>query len=71
MPGSDPELTVFPQTGEMLPQGTEGTKISVAFTPKMYGRAYKGKLVIQVSRLVTPQSPLPTTLYIPILHVDS
>lgn len=50
MPGSDPELTVFPQVGDMLPQGTEGTKISVAFTPKMYGRGYKGKLIVQVSR---------------------
>ena len=31
--GSDPEFTVTPQTGELLPQGTNGTLLKINFLP--------------------------------------
>ncbi|XP_064627283.1 cilia- and flagella-associated protein 47-like isoform X2 [Lineus longissimus] len=45
--GSDPELTVSPMCGELLPSGSNGTLITVGFTPAMYGKAYHGRLVVQ------------------------
>ncbi len=48
--GSDPEFTVTPQVGELLPSGTKGTMITVGFMPKLYGKSYQAKLVVQVSR---------------------
>ncbi|XP_078698604.1 cilia- and flagella-associated protein 47-like isoform X8 [Branchiostoma floridae x Branchiostoma belcheri] len=45
--GSDPEFQVSPQTGELLPLGTNGTQISISFTPCIYGKQYNAKLVIQ------------------------
>lgn len=46
--GSDPEFTVTPQTGELLPQGTNGTLLAIKFKPSLYGKIYMAKLVIQV-----------------------
>ena len=46
--GSDPEFSVSPSTGELLPIGTNGTMIRVAFLPSVYGKIYTGKLIIQV-----------------------
>lgn len=46
--GSDPEFTVTPQTGELLPQGTNGTLLAIKFLPGLYGKIYQAKLVIQV-----------------------
>lgn len=46
--GSDPEFTVTPQTGELLPQGTNGTLLAIKFKPALYGKIYMAKLVIQV-----------------------
>ena len=37
-----------PQTGELLPEAMGGTMFSVNFTPSVYGRMFKGKLIIQV-----------------------
>ncbi|XP_078495986.1 cilia- and flagella-associated protein 47 isoform X1 [Ciona intestinalis] len=45
--GSDNEFIVTPESGELQPQGTNGTKLSVTFTPNMYGRSYKARLVVQ------------------------
>ncbi|XP_070190234.1 cilia and flagella-associated protein 47-like isoform X3 [Littorina saxatilis] len=45
--GSDHELNVAPQTGELLPEAMGGTVFNVSFTPMVYGRIYKGKLIIQ------------------------
>nr|XP_039264663.1 cilia- and flagella-associated protein 47-like isoform X2 [Styela clava] len=67
MQGSDPELTVSPQTGELLPQGSEGTKIHVTFTPSMYGKSYRARLLVQTLdmqwtydvRGVTPEYKVP------------
>lgn len=47
--GSDSEITVSPQTGELLPEGSQGTQIKVTFAPAMYGKTYKARLVVQVS----------------------
>ncbi|XP_071954714.1 cilia- and flagella-associated protein 47-like isoform X2 [Antedon mediterranea] len=47
--GSDQEFSVAPQTGELQPLGTKGTLIQLAFTPKVYGKNYQAKLVIQTS----------------------
>lgn len=46
--GSDAELLISPKTGELLPQGMGGSLFTISFTPGMYGRIYKGKLIIQV-----------------------
>ncbi|KAL3884217.1 hypothetical protein ACJMK2_030436, partial [Sinanodonta woodiana] len=45
--GSDPEFFVFPQTGELLPQGSGGTLLRVSFLPSVYGKLYQGRLVLQ------------------------
>ncbi|XP_076799523.1 cilia- and flagella-associated protein 47-like isoform X2 [Clavelina lepadiformis] len=45
--GSDLEFSVSPATGELQPQGTSGTRLSVTFTPNMYGRFYKARLIVQ------------------------
>lgn len=47
--GSDPEFFVLPQAGELLPEGTVGTHITVGFKPRMYGKKHTATLVIQVS----------------------
>jgi hypothetical protein len=46
--GSDAEFTVTPQTGELLPIGSNGTLISIVFKPSKYGKIYSAKLVVQV-----------------------
>ncbi|XP_013416633.1 cilia- and flagella-associated protein 47 isoform X1 [Lingula anatina] len=45
--GSDAEFKVYPQSGELLPVGSNGTLISVSFTPGLYGKLYQAKLVVQ------------------------
>ena len=49
--GSDPEFSVSPSTGELLPVGTNGSMIRISFLPSVYGKIYTGKLIIQVSKL--------------------
>ena len=49
--GSDPEFSVSPSSGELLPVGTNGTMIRIAFLPAVYGKIYNGKLIIQVNTL--------------------
>ena len=46
--GSDRELSVTPQNGELMPAGTKGSLIKVDFLPTKYGKIYQGKLVVQV-----------------------
>ena len=46
--GSDPEFTVSPASGELLPLGSNGTLVRVGFCPSVYGKIYTGKLIIQV-----------------------
>ncbi|KAG8136398.1 hypothetical protein E2320_004979, partial [Naja naja] len=41
LPGSDPEFTVSPQAGELLPLDTAGTCITVGFKPSMYSKKHK------------------------------
>ncbi|XP_071134806.1 cilia- and flagella-associated protein 47-like isoform X3 [Mytilus edulis] len=47
--GSDPEFTVSPQTGELLPQGTNGTLLKINFLPNVYGKLYQAKLIVQTN----------------------
>ncbi|XP_078264971.1 cilia- and flagella-associated protein 47-like [Rhinoraja longicauda] len=49
LPCSDLEFVVSPQTGELLPLGTTGTLITIGFTPRMYSRKYKARLLIQTA----------------------
>ncbi|XP_072900577.1 cilia- and flagella-associated protein 47-like [Hemitrygon akajei] len=49
LPCSDPEFEVSPQTGELLPLGSSGTLITVGFTPRMYSKKYKARLLIQTA----------------------
>ncbi|XP_010189112.1 PREDICTED: putative uncharacterized protein CXorf30 homolog, partial [Mesitornis unicolor] len=49
--GSDPDFSVLPQTGELLPAGTVGTHITVGFKPRMYGKKHKATLVIQTQSM--------------------
>ena len=48
--GSDPEFTVSPSSGELLPVGTNGTQLNVSFLPSVYGKIYTGKLIVQVRK---------------------
>ncbi|XP_041462969.1 cilia- and flagella-associated protein 47-like isoform X1 [Lytechinus variegatus] len=65
---SDVEFSVSPQTGELKPLGTPGTLITVGFTPKLYGKTYHAKLVVQTADMqwtyqlkgVTPEYTPPT-----------
>ena len=50
--GSDRELSVSPQNGELMPAGTKGSLIKVDFLPTKYGKIYQGKLVVQVQRIL-------------------
>ncbi|ESO84826.1 hypothetical protein LOTGIDRAFT_196276 [Lottia gigantea] len=47
--GSDPEITVSPEGGELLPSDTDGTHFVINFLPAVYGKVYTAKLVIQTS----------------------
>uniref|UniRef100_UPI00398E85F1 cilia- and flagella-associated protein 47-like isoform X2 n=1 Tax=Pristiophorus japonicus TaxID=55135 RepID=UPI00398E85F1 len=47
LPCSDQEFVVSPQTGELLPLGSTGTLITIGFTPRMYSRKHKAKLLVQ------------------------
>lgn len=47
--GSDPDFRVYPPTGQLLPFGTEGTLICVAYKPTLYGKTHNAKLIVQVS----------------------
>ncbi|XP_033635373.1 cilia- and flagella-associated protein 47-like isoform X1 [Asterias rubens] len=47
--GSDQEFSVSPQTGELKAIGTNGTLITVGFRPRIYGKNYQGKLVVQTA----------------------
>ena len=46
--GSDPDFRVYPATGQLLPIGTEGTLICLAYKPTLYGKIHNAKLVVQV-----------------------
>ncbi|CAL1538368.1 unnamed protein product [Lymnaea stagnalis] len=45
--GSDPEFTVSPQSGELLPVDTPGTHFVINFLPNVYGKQYYAKLIVQ------------------------
>ncbi|XP_069746190.1 cilia- and flagella-associated protein 47-like isoform X2 [Narcine bancroftii] len=49
LPCSDPEFEVSPQMGELLPLGSNGTLITVGFTPRMYSKKHKARLLIQTA----------------------
>ncbi|XP_039185523.1 cilia- and flagella-associated protein 47 [Crotalus tigris] len=51
LPGSDPEFTISPQAGELLPLDTAGTCITVGFKPSMYSKKHKATLVIQTAAM--------------------
>ncbi|XP_003218974.3 cilia- and flagella-associated protein 47 isoform X1 [Anolis carolinensis] len=67
--GSDPEFVVWPQAGELLPQDTPGTCITVGFKPSMYSKKHKATLVIQTAAMqwmyeingLPPQTVPPTS----------
>ena len=46
--GSDPEFEVIPSSGELLPQGTNGTQFRVNFLPTKYGKNPRGTLSVKV-----------------------
>ncbi|KAH9504693.1 Cilia- and flagella-associated protein 47 [Bulinus truncatus] len=47
--GSDPEFTVDPQEGELMPVDTPGTLFTLNFLPSVYGKLYHAKLIVQTS----------------------
>ena len=47
---SDREFSVSPSSGELPPVDNQGTLLIVSFTPTKYGKVYRGKLVVQVSK---------------------
>lgn len=49
--GSDPDFRVYPTNGQLLPLGTEGTLICVAYKPTLYGKTHNAKLIVQVNSL--------------------
>ena len=49
--GSDKEITVSPNSGELTPVNTKGTLFCVTYKPTTYGRNHHAKLVVQVSIL--------------------
>ncbi|XP_052240686.1 cilia- and flagella-associated protein 47-like isoform X3 [Dreissena polymorpha] len=49
--GSDPEFSVAPASGELLPLGSSGTLIRISFCPAVYGKIYTGKLVVQTPEM--------------------
>ncbi|XP_057901557.1 cilia- and flagella-associated protein 47 [Melospiza georgiana] len=66
--GSDPDFLVMPQAGELLPEGTGGTHITVGYKPRMYGRKHTATLVIETQSMqwtyiingLPPQTEPPT-----------
>ncbi|XP_021263655.1 cilia- and flagella-associated protein 47 isoform X2 [Numida meleagris] len=66
--GSDPDFVVLPQAGDLLPEGTVGTHITVGFKPRMYGKKHKATLVIETQSMqwtyeingLLPQTTPPT-----------
>lgn len=60
--GSDPDFRVYPPTGQLLPLGTEGTLVCVAYKPTLYGKTHNAKLIVQTptnqwSYVIQGQSP--------------
>ncbi|XP_040859058.1 cilia- and flagella-associated protein 47 [Ochotona curzoniae] len=51
LPGSDEEFFVKPRAGELPACNSEGTLITVGFTPRMYSKTHKATLVIQTSHM--------------------
>uniref|UniRef100_A0A8U7MMM3 Cilia and flagella associated protein 47 n=1 Tax=Corvus moneduloides TaxID=1196302 RepID=A0A8U7MMM3_CORMO len=49
--GSDPDFLVMPQAGELLPEGTVGTHITVGYKPRMYGKKHTATLVIETQSM--------------------
>ncbi|XP_041343867.1 cilia- and flagella-associated protein 47 [Pyrgilauda ruficollis] len=68
LPGSDPDFLVMPQAGELLPEGTVGTHITVGYKPRMYGKKHTATLVIETQSMqwtyiingLPPQTAPPT-----------
>jgi len=50
--GSDPELSIMPSSGELMPAGGKGTLLKVSFRPTKYGKIHQGKLIVQVMNTV-------------------
>lgn len=48
MPTGDQVFTVFPTSGELLPESANGTLIKIAFNPPSYGKIYQNQLVVTV-----------------------
>ncbi|GCB68785.1 hypothetical protein scyTo_0015254, partial [Scyliorhinus torazame] len=78
LPCSDQEFVVSPQTGELLPLGSTGTLFTVGFTPRMYSKKYKAKLLIQTMDMqwmyeingLDPQYTPPNIQHGKIIHTD-
>jgi len=45
--GGEEVFSVSPSNGELLPPGTVGTRMFVSFNPKMYGKSYSTRLIVQ------------------------
>ncbi|XP_033113331.1 cilia- and flagella-associated protein 47-like isoform X2 [Anneissia japonica] len=58
---SDQEFSVTPQTGELQALGTKGTLIQLTFIPKIYGKKYRAKLVVQTSEMQWTYDVIGTT----------
>ena len=48
---SPPEFTVTPESGMLEPYGSEGTNFVVSFTPKIYGKFYQGKIIVETEEM--------------------
>ncbi|KAM6945797.1 cilia and flagella-associated protein 47-like [Aplochiton taeniatus] len=49
VPGSGSEFQVCPSSGRLPPAGSVGTLLSVSFTPTMYSKKHRGKLLVQTA----------------------
>ncbi|XP_032824158.2 cilia- and flagella-associated protein 47 isoform X1 [Petromyzon marinus] len=44
---SDPEFSVWPPSGELPPEGSEGSPIAVSFCPRSYGKPHRATLLVK------------------------
>lgn len=51
LPDSSPELSVSPTVGILDTYQGDGTEFKVSFTPKTYGKAFMGKLVVETEEM--------------------
>ncbi|XP_034145586.1 cilia- and flagella-associated protein 47 [Esox lucius] len=51
LPGGGSDFQVCPTSGELFPVGSEGTLITISFTPSMYSRKHSAALLVQTANM--------------------